>query len=250
MRLILLFSGWLLASVALADIVRVGTFHIPLLVESAEHGLFIDVAKAVAEKAGAELQIEIFPTQRTREAFASGRLDGLFPALADSMTSVYSATEAFSTKRVYGFTRASDPLVRSAADLAGKRIGYTEGFTYSPLLLSAAGASYQATQTDPQNILKLLAGRIDVFLCDEVSALASIREYDAAGRLHYDHRSPLAEYPIFFAFQRDARGRELARRFSDAIHALKESGEMARLLKTNSPLAGSESAAAHLTAGD
>ncbi len=231
MRFLLLIAGLVSGMWTSADTVRLGTFHIPLLSESADRGVFIDLARAVAEEAGLEAQIVLFPAQRTREAFAAGRLDGLFPALAVAMETGYSATDSFAYKRIYAFSRIDEPLISDAEQLRGKRVGYTEGFTYSGRLLTVSGARYQSTITDPQNIRKLVAGRIDVFLSDEMSALAAARQQGVRDRIHHDSGQPLAEYPVFFAFHDDERGRQLTQRFNQAIEALQASGELQRILQ-------------------
>ncbi|MBU2038667.1 MAG: hypothetical protein KKH95_05955, partial [Gammaproteobacteria bacterium] len=114
-----------------ADSVRMGTFTIPLMVESATRGVFIRLAEAVAAEAGEELVISLFPTRRVREVFAEQNLDVIFPAIDLSMNSPYLATTAVYSKRVFAFTRVTEPLVTRVEDMTGKRIGYTSGFSYS-----------------------------------------------------------------------------------------------------------------------
>jgi len=108
-----------------ADSVRMGTFTIPLMVESATRGVFIRLAEAVAAEAGEELVISLFPTRRVREVFAEQNLDVIFPAIDLSMNSPYLATTAVYSKRVFAFTRVTEPLVTRVEDMTGKRIGYT-----------------------------------------------------------------------------------------------------------------------------
>jgi ABC-type amino acid transport substrate-binding protein len=114
--------------------------------------------------------------------------------------------------------------------MAGKRIGYTAGFSYSDDVLSVAGASYQSTITDPQNIKKLLAGRIDVFIGDERSALRAIAEQQADDLVHYERTQPLSEHPVFFAFQRTPHGSELHQRFNQALARMAADGRLAAIL--------------------
>ncbi|MCD8521329.1 MAG: transporter substrate-binding domain-containing protein [Saccharospirillaceae bacterium] len=215
---------------AQSEPVRMGTFTIPLMVESENRGVFIRLAEAVAEDAGLELNIALFPTRRVREEFAEQRLDMIFPAISESIKSPYLATTAVYSKRVFAFTRVEDPLVLKPEDMAGKRIGYTDGFSYSGDVLSVAGASYQGTITDPQNIKKLLAGRIDVFIGDERSALRAIAEEQANHRVHYERMHPLSEHPVFFAFQRTSRGSELHQRFNQALARMAADGRLAAIL--------------------
>ena len=220
----------LLPCVAAAETVRLGSFQIPLLVESADSGMFVDVARAVAQQVGVDLEVVFLPTQRTRELFERGEVDGYFPALASSLNTPHAASIPFSTKRVYAFTLAGKTVPSSAAEFKGLQIGITEGFTYPQALLNVDGAFYQATNTDPQNLAKLLAGRIDVFLGDEISTLEAIRQAGAQGQVAYDSHKALAVYPIFFAFTDTPRGHSLAGRFSAAIRVLNEQGVISRIL--------------------
>lgn len=220
----------LLAMPAQGEPIRMGTFAIPLMVESENRGVFIRLAEAVAEEAGQELTIALFPTQRVREEFVERHLDVIFPAIDVSMNSPYLATTAVYSKRIFAFTRTADPRVLKATDMAGKRVGYTAGFSYSDDVLSVAGASYQSTITDPQNIKKLLAGRIDVFIGDERSALRAIAEQQADDLVHYERTQPLSEHPVFFAFQRTPRGSELHQRFNQALARMAADGRLAAIL--------------------
>lgn len=215
---------------AQSEPVRMGTFTIPLMVESESRGVFIRLAEAVAEEAGLELSIVLFPALRVREEFAEQRLDIMFPAISTSMNSPHLATMTVYRKRVFAFTRTADPLIFKAADMAGKRIGFTDGFSYSGDVLSVAGASYQGTTIDPQNIKKLLANRIDVFIGDERSALQAITEERAQHQVHYDRKHPLSEHPVFFAFQPTLRGVELHQRFNQALATMAADGRLAAIL--------------------
>ena len=213
-----------------AESVRMGTFTIPLMVESATRGVFIRLAEAVAAEAGEELVISLFPTRRVREVFAEQNLDVIFPAIDLSMNSPYLATTAVYSKRVFAFTRVTEPLVTRVEDMTGKRIGYTAGFSYSSDVLSVPGANYQSTITDPQSIKKLLAGRIDVFVGDEKSALRAVSEENAGHLVHYDAASPLSTHPVFFAFQPTTRGTELRRRFNEALGRMAADGRLETIL--------------------
>ena len=223
--LLLLFPSW-----GLADTVTLGSFYIPSLVESAQQGTFVEVARKVSAKAGYPAEIIFYPAQRTRDAFASGQLDGFFPALSQSLTQPHYASSSFALKRIYAFTRAGDDVITSLQDLRGKRIGYTLGFTYSESLLKVQEAEYQSTILEPQSVKKLLAGRIDVLLGDETSTLGAIRAQGAVHQIHYDPASPLDEHPIYFAFRNTPRGKKLAADFSVVIDAMKANGDLQQLL--------------------
>ncbi len=131
------------------------------------------------------------------EVFAEQNLDVIFPVINLSVNLPYMATTAVYSKRVFAFTRIDDPLVTKTEDRVGKRIGYTSGFSYTSDVLSVPGANYQSTMIDPQNIKKLLAGRIDVFIGDKKSALRAISEENADNLVHYDTASPLSVHPVF-----------------------------------------------------
>jgi len=220
----------LISFTSVAETVSLGSFYISGMSESPDKGRFVDVAKRVASEAGYKAEILFYPAQRTREAFAQGKLDGMFPALRPSMQSRHYATDSLLNKRIYAFSRSGDLVVRELKDLGFKRIGLTRGFTYSVKLLNIPGASYQETILLPQNIKKLVAGRIDVFLGDESSTLVAIQEEGAEGKVTHDPAAPLDEIPVYFAFRPDERGKKLAADFSAAIQRLKQSGELQRIL--------------------
>ena len=91
-------------------------------------GLNVDVAKAVAQKMGRELRLELMNWSVAQARVKAGEASGLL-----AMTYSAERAEAFdfavpTLSRYYSvFVRAGDVSIKSADDLVGKRVGVTLG---------------------------------------------------------------------------------------------------------------------------
>ncbi|WP_026374714.1 substrate-binding periplasmic protein [Aestuariibacter salexigens] len=209
------------------DQIKVLTFPIPLLVESEEQGLFIDLAHAISKEAKLPIDIDIKNTPRALRAFRSGDYDILMPAL-DVMFSeekhVIKSRELFYRKRDYVFTLSSKPLIKNIAQLKGLRVGLTRAYPYSQTLLNEPGIDFVYVDTDEQNAQLLSVGRIDAFVVEESSGIQAFRNTNLIGEVHYPKANWISEQDVYFAVYKDGDGKHLEKRISQALTRLKQSG--------------------------
>lgn len=228
-----MFIG-LLACVSIADelpeTIVIGTFPIPLMVESEEKGIFIELTQALAKEAGLNIQIRVFPAQRTLREFAAKRLDGLFPGLAVTMPVPYERTTSVYVKRDYAFTRKGEKPLHTVEQLAGKKVALTSGYPYVEPLTSRQDIRFELANSDEQNVKKLLAGRVDAFVVELKSGLKAFHADGREGAIHYDIAKPLSEQDVFYALQTGEHGEQLAQRLSQALERLKRSGRFDQIM--------------------
>ncbi len=115
-------------------VVPVTTYPIPVHVESESKGLFIDLTRAVASAAEADIRISVLPPPRALQGFSNGSQKVLFPALdvlfpADS--TIVRSRETIDCKEDFVFTRKGSPKLVTLDDLKGKRVGITRGYPYA-----------------------------------------------------------------------------------------------------------------------
>lgn len=207
---------------------QVGTFAVPVHVESAEKGLLIDLVREVARTADIDIQIHVVPPRRAVSGLQTGTYAMLFPAL-DVMfpagAPIVRSSEAIECKEDFVFTRKGDKLLRTLADLKGKRVGITRGYPYARELSEGnQDFTLEGAVSDESNIGKLVAGHIDAFVVDEKTGLEEFRRLGMTDRMQYDRHLPVSRQEVYYAFGNSPESPELARRFSEALAQLKRDG--------------------------
>lgn len=210
---------------------KIGSFPIPLMVENPETGVFIDLVKELAKRSDVKLEIIVEPTKRTISNFNKGSLAGFFPALDVSVPKKVEASSEIYIKKDFAFVLKSKPVPKSIEDLEGKSIGLTSGYPYVNKITENPKITVDYASTDENNVKKLLVGRFDVFIVEEKSGLKALEKENALDQITYDPKSPLSEQKVYFAFQPDAEGRELAKKFSEALDAIKKDGTFSKIMK-------------------
>jgi polar amino acid transport system substrate-binding protein len=201
-----------------------------MMVEDANNGLFVELVKEMAKRAGEECEIVVYPPPRTVENFHNSSVDGFFPALDVLIEKDKSATEEeFYMKQDFAFTKVGDPEIRSIDGLKGKKVGITAGYPYAKEIAANPDVKLEAGPDDVSNIQKLSRGRIDVFVVEEKTGCKAL-EKSGVDNVTYAKGSPLSEQRVYVAFQPTDRGQELAKKFSDALKAMKADGTFARIM--------------------
>jgi len=228
--IVLFFLTLLPISAFSAETLTIATFPIPLMVESKDEGIFIELTQALAKEAGFELVIIVLPPQRALEDFEANNVDGIFPALKVTMPEKYVRSSLVYVKRDYSFTVKGKPPLEKIADLSGKLVAITSGYPYAEKLTTDKSIRFVVTNSDGQNVKMLLAGRVDAFVVEEKSGLEAFSNNGSRKQISYNPAQPLSEQDVFFAFQKNIRGKMLADRISAALVVLKANGTFARIM--------------------
>lgn len=208
---------------------RIGTFVVPLLVEDQAHGIFVALFAEVLKRTGENCALAVYPTNRTLKLFQEGELDGFFPASEKNAGEKAAKSSSFFNKNTFIFVRQGAPYIHAAAELEGKKLGLTKGYTYSAELTSNPKILVEYADSDVINMRKLSQGRIDAVAAEERSGQQAIAE-SGATNLGYDPAKPYHTLPIFFAFQDTAEGRALAAKFSQALTHMQADGTFEKIM--------------------
>ncbi len=141
-------------------------------------------------------------------------------------------SDSISIEKLVFFHLKSNPMKdwHTLEDLKNYKIGATRGYTYIKEFWDAAKSkklSVQVTNTDKQNIEKLLIGRIDIFPVGLVVGYNIIqKEFDASiSHLITFHPKPLSETTGHMLFSRSRKDSEkLLRIFNQGLAKLKKEG--------------------------
>ncbi len=208
-----------------AETLRLGTFPIPLMVESAERGLFIDMIRELERRTIYDFSIEVFPTRRAAHTFSIGAVDGLFPALSVLMKVPYHRTRAFYFKKDFAFVNRGQEVPSQSSDLSAFTVGFTQGYPYSPEVMAAAGHISMAS-SDVANMRKLASRRVDVVVAEKDSGLQAVRD-SGVDNVVFDERSVLSQLNVFIAFQATTKGCLHAQAISVALDEMRLDGTLA-----------------------
>ncbi|MDD9303230.1 MAG: transporter substrate-binding domain-containing protein [Desulfobacter sp.] len=218
------FSLGVSVSAYLEERVVFGSFPIPLMVIDENTGVFIELVKAIGQRANLDIEIYLAPPKRATLSFANKKTEVLFPAINSIFTpdqKYLKSRESFYVRKDFAFTRKNGPLLNDIKSLEGKTIGLTRGYTYSNALLNNTKIRFSLANRDESNVRKLLARRIDAFVVEEKSGLNAFLNTNKASRVQYDKFQPVSKEDIFFAFHDNARGRRLESLVSKAIREMK-----------------------------
>lgn len=228
---LLIFSPISFAAHSEGDVYKIGTFPIPLMVESQDSGVFIELAKELARRADIRIEIKIDSTKRTLAAFEEGEIAGFFPALSANLPKNAEFSSVIYTKKDFGFVVKPNKPPKSIADLNGKTVGLTAGYPYVVEIIRNPLVRIDYANADVLNVRKLIRGRCDVFVVEEKSGLRAFRQENAMNQVTYEPNYPLSQQEVFFAFQPSAEGKMLAKKISEALDAMKKDGTFQKIMK-------------------
>jgi polar amino acid transport system substrate-binding protein len=216
------------------------TFPIPSMVINNNEGKFIELTKMVAEKAGIDIAISVYPAKRAQQFFLSQQADAIFPALDSYFPSKlpHRSQELLMVKRIYIFSKKNQPVYKSMDELTGKRIGTTLGYTYADSLKHIKDTTIDQADSDEANAQKLVRGWIDAFLVEELSGLKAFENTRTLNQVHYDVNSPVSSFDVYYAFQPSPKGKLIAERFDKILRQMKEDGSYQAIMQHTSPSSG------------
>ncbi|MDB5896309.1 MAG: amino acid transporter substrate-binding protein family [Rhodoferax sp.] len=215
------------AAAASQATVDIGSFPIPLHVESDREGIFIVLTREIAQRTRTDLTLHITPPKRALANFANQTMTGLFPALDVSFEpgqKFIRTREAIDCKEDFIFTVKGQTFLRTLADLQGKRVGITRGYPYAREVTDHHGFTLEPAASDHVNIEKLLAGRLDAFVLDEKTGLKAFAQLGASQQMQYQSGMPVSRQEVYYAFQSTPDGQRLADAFSGALREMKADG--------------------------
>lgn len=220
----LAFSG----PMAFGKTVVLGAFPIPLMVESGDKGVFVELTKEIAKRAGIQLEISVAPPPRTIQNFEQNKLEGFFPALEITIPKAFARSISIYAKRDFAFSQKGKNLT-SIADLEGKTVGLTRGYPYTKKLTDNKKITIDFAVDDVTNMKKLSMGRIDAFVVEEKSGVTAM-EQAGVKNVEYNKDKVLSEMDVFYAFQKTPDGEQLAKKFSQALEDMRKDGTFQKIM--------------------
>ncbi len=181
-------------------------------------------------------RIEAYPWRRAITMLETGEADALYSANYTTVRTRfarYPDAPLVVSPWVMWVRRASGLQFRSLQDLAGKRIGLVNGYSYTAALWDYVNehSHVDRVPNDALNFKKLHAGRVDYIAAELRNGTYLVNQ------LGLDDLVPLTERPIKFVglyiiFNRKAVSQPFVDRFSDELWALKKEPLFGELYET------------------
>ncbi|MCZ2829152.1 amino acid ABC transporter substrate-binding protein [Modestobacter sp. VKM Ac-2986] len=189
-------------------------------------GYDVEVARAVGEKLGREVEFSETQFDAIFAGLEAGRID--FIANQIGVNPERQAKYLFSTPYTYSngvvITRADDTSVTTLADVAGKRSAQSTTSNFAEVA-TGAGAQIEAVEGFTQAITLLKQSRVDVTINDSLAFLEyqkTTGDQDVKVAVEIDDQSESA-----FAFAQDST--ELQTEVDGALEELRTDGTLAQI---------------------
>jgi len=187
-------------------------------------GVDVDIARAVAQRLGREIRIDLMDWDQAQAAVLKGEADGLLSmSITDERRRLYAFTQP-TRSHVFGvFVRRGELVIRDAGDLTTRRVGVTAGGYPRRFLETAQLGTPVLIQNYADGFDRMSAGTIDA-----VAADTWVAAYTAQERHASDVRmvgNPFATLPAGIAL---ARGNaDLLEAMNGAIREMAADGTLA-----------------------
>lgn len=143
-------------------------------------GFEVDLANALAEELGVKAEFQPTKWDGILAALESKRLDVVINqvTISEERKQKYDFSTPYTLSGIQALTRKADAdSIKSAADLAGKKVGVGLGTNYEQWLKeNVPQADIRTYDDDPTKFQDLNVGRIDVILVDRLAAFEMVEK--------------------------------------------------------------------------
>jgi ABC-type amino acid transport substrate-binding protein len=209
--------------------VKVAAVQIPLMVESAKQGVFIEILNEVSKRTHLTFDVKVVPGKRAHSLFKNKQVDLLVPFPKGNREQSGLLSDPIYTKRDFIFVRKGTAIPRSLDEMKGMRLGITAHYRYKPSLYDQAGIVLDKGPDDVTNMRKLDSGRIDGFLVEEFSGLSAIEESQVRN-IVFDPRNPIFSYDAVILIQQKPEGEAYLKQINTALRDMKSEGVYMKII--------------------
>jgi polar amino acid transport system substrate-binding protein len=143
-------------------------------------GFDVDIAKALAEKMGVEVNIQSSPWNGIIAALAGGRFDACICSMSvtEERQQAVDFSDPYYSAGLSVWVQSSTDGINSIDDFSGKRVGSTLGETGNQWAVENGDGKWsnQTFQGLPSMMNGLTTGRIDIMIADDVPVLVAMQK--------------------------------------------------------------------------
>lgn len=196
-------------------------------------GFSVDLIRAVLATQGVQVQIVTVPFSRCMLYAKTGQVAGCFNATItdDNRNDYVWHQPAMFEEELSIFGRADDPSPEMRlSDLRGKRVAYTNGYTYPSEFMHDARIQKFSAVSDAALIRMLLNKRVDYILLNRTPAWLRIDNTpEFRGQLRRTGLISMDGFWVAFSKQHP-QGERLAQQFSQGLAQMRKDGSYQRLV--------------------
>jgi polar amino acid transport system substrate-binding protein len=203
-----------------------------------EEGLSFRLMREIFSRLGIRITVELFPQRRLLQVLQSGEKDGatIISKNAERLTYLDFTDPLFAVHGyLYHLAARKPPLEwNDFSDLKGLIIGTTAGHNYGDdfnRAVSRHRLNIIEVNREEQGFQMLSAGRLDAFLCFDITARQYLRDEKYKGIIVHASRS-VHDKDYHIAFAKKSGARRLLPKVNAVIREMQEDGSLARLLST------------------
>ena len=196
-------------------------------------GFQVEFVQQLCRKLGIEPKFIVVPWNRALEYVRSGRADGILtPVYSEERAQyIYFTDEPIGHERISVMAlRGSGIKANSLGDLKNEIVGVMLGYSYGKEFDGSTIVRKDVNMTNEALLNKLNLNRYKLLVSDEYVINYVARQ---AGQEELETVLNLHDNPQFLGFSKaiGERGRDLTKRFSQAIHELQQDGTLEKIRK-------------------
>ena len=197
-------------------------------------GLAVEIIREALKTQGYEIKHQNVPWNRALLGTKEGTYDLITSIwMSEERKQDYLYSVHFMTNTIKFIKLKDDPFdFENMGSLKGKRIGLISGYSYQEDFINAGNYQKDEVNDFITNIRKLLAGRIDLTVEDEIVARALIAEHlpSAYDKIEFVNK-PLDEKKLFVVSGlKNPRHKELINAFNKGFQIIRENGTYDKIL--------------------
>lgn len=204
----------------------------------AEAGIAVDIAREACRRMGHRCRITLHPWERVLKMMETGAADGVLFLVQTPERErflLFTPPVVRSRELFYASTlRHREFSWKTITDLDNLTIGLVRGYTYGENFMDyieTGSADIDYTADTILNLRKLVAGRIDLVLEEELVAEYLLKEIDPDGEAVVRCDESVSEYDYHLAFSRFGAAAELFPAYEAAVEEMKRDGTIQEIVR-------------------
>jgi polar amino acid transport system substrate-binding protein len=239
LRALILLLGLLLSASAWSEKITAAADPYPPFVDPAQpkQGISLQVIRAAYATQGYEVEMHFIPWARALDGVKNGEYDILPNTwLTQERAAFLLYSDPYMKNEIKFIKRKGDPFeYKGIASLSGKSVGIVRGYGYGDEFLKATSFTRPEVVEVMQNIKKLVQGRIDLTLEDEIVARSLIK-HSAPEMLQQVEftQNALSTQPLYVTSGlKNPRHKAIVEAFNKGLAAIKANGTYDKILREN-----------------
>lgn len=196
-------------------------------------GLSSAIIVQVFKQMGYEVELSFRPWARVLSEVKLGHFDAGYPSYySKERESLFGLSKPFLHSPLRFLAHKEKPIVyNSLKDLQHYRIGVVHGYLNTPALDGAEYLRKIKSNSDKENLEKLIQGKLDLIVIDEYVAIHIFNQYFPNLLESYTFlQPPLQNKPLHLIFSRKKKGFEqILEKFNKTYEKMRTNGEIDRI---------------------